>query len=120
MDAASTEAGVLQFGRDILHDEARALDALDNGDGSSVDAQQVLSSGIRDVTEALTADFALKDVLQMVLETMYRGMGFTRTMIFMRDTRANTMRARFGFGPDIERVIPKCCFPLAFVPGCLR
>ncbi|MBA3512368.1 KpsF/GutQ family sugar-phosphate isomerase [Sphingomonas sp.] len=28
MDAPATEPGVLQFGRDILHDEARALDAL--------------------------------------------------------------------------------------------
>ncbi len=51
-----------------------------------------------------------------MLETMYRGMGFTRTMIFMRDTRANTMRARFGFGADVERIIPKCNFPLAFAP----
>src|SRR5215210_2385059 len=28
MDAPAPEPGVLQFGRDILHDEARALDAL--------------------------------------------------------------------------------------------
>ena len=28
MDAPATEPGVLEFGRDILHDEARALDAL--------------------------------------------------------------------------------------------
>ena len=55
---------------------------------AAVDAQQVLSAGIRDVTETLTSDFALNDVLQMVLETMYRGMGFSRTMIFVRDAQA--------------------------------
>jgi len=100
---------------DPLLQDANALDALEAGDGAAT-AQQVLASGIRDVTETLTADFAIKDVLQMVLETMFRGMGFTRTMIFVRDARANTMRARFGFGADIERVIPQCVFPLPFAP----
>ena len=100
---------------DPLMQDANALDALEDGDGATT-AQQVLASGIRDVTETLTSDFAIKDVLQMVLETMYRGMGFTRTIIFIRDARANTMRARFGFGQDIERVIPLCSFPLPFAP----
>jgi HD-like signal output (HDOD) protein len=101
---------------DPLMRDVDALDALDQGDSSSTSPQQVLASGIRDVTETLTSDFALKDVLQMVLETMYRGMGFTRTMIFVRDIRANVMRARFGFGADIDRIIAKCNFPVAFEP----
>jgi transcriptional regulator with GAF, ATPase, and Fis domain len=101
---------------DPLMRDVDALDALDQGDSSSTTPQQVLASGIRDVTETLTSDFALKDVLQMVLETMYRGMGFTRTMIFVRDAKLNSMRARFGFGTDIERIIPKCSFSLAFAP----
>lgn len=101
---------------DPLLQDADALDALENTDGTALKAEQVLSAGIRDVTETLTSDFALNDVLQMVLETMYRGMGFSRTMIFVRDARLNTMRARFGFGADIERIIPQCTFPLAFAP----
>jgi GAF domain-containing protein len=52
----------------------------------------------------------------MALETMYRGMGFTRTMIFIRDPRLNAMRARFGFGAGIEKLIPQCSFALAFEP----
>jgi HD-like signal output (HDOD) protein len=99
---------------DPLLREVGALDASEPGAGTAVDAQQLLSAGIRDVTEALTADVALNDVLQMVLETMYRAMGFSRTMIFVRDARLNTMRARFGFGADIERIIPKCSFTLPF------
>jgi len=101
---------------DPLMQGVNALDALENHDGSAVNAQQVLSAGIRDVTETLTSDFALNDVLQMVLETMYRGMGFSRTMIFIRDGRLNAMRARFGFGAEIERIMPECSFPLAFAP----
>lgn len=101
---------------DPLMQDVDALDALEKSEATAANPQQVLSAGIRDVTETLTSDFALNDVLQMVLETMYRGMGFTRTMIFVRDARQNVMRARFGFGNDIERIIPKCCFPLAFAP----
>ncbi len=52
----------------------------------------------------------------MALETMYRGMGFSRTMIFIRDPRAGSMRARFGFGAGVEKLIPQCSFPLAFEP----
>jgi HD-like signal output (HDOD) protein len=100
---------------DALMQEVVAPDALE-ASAAGVDSKQVLSAGIRDVTETLTADFTLNDVMHMVLETMYRGMGFTRTMIFVRDARANTMRARSGFGPDIERIIPKCTFPLPFAP----
>jgi HD-like signal output (HDOD) protein len=96
------------------------VDAIDEQLGTQTTApensQQALSAGIRDVTEALASDCSLNDLLHMVLETMYRGMNFTRTMIFIRDARANTMRARFGFGADIDRVIPQCNFPLAFAP----
>jgi HD-like signal output (HDOD) protein len=101
---------------DPLMQNVDALDALEDQEGDATSAQQVLSAGIRDVTETLTQDFALNDVLQMVLETMYRGMGFSRTMIFIRDAKLNTMRARFGFGAEIERIIPQCVFPLAFAP----
>ncbi len=101
---------------DPLMRDVAALDALENAPGATTDSQQVISAGIRDVTEALTSDFALNDILRMVLETMQRGFGFSRTMIFIRDSRLNTMRARFGFGAEIERFIPLCDFPLAFAP----
>jgi len=101
---------------DPLMTGVHALNELENSTAGTVDPQQVLSAGIRDVTETLTGDFTLNDVLQMVLETMYRGMGFTRTLIFIRDSKLNSMRARFGFGADIERILPKCNFPLAFEP----
>ena len=117
-DASSASETSIDAGAsdDQLMQDADALDALDDKNATPENAQQMLSAGIRDVTEALTSDFALNDVLQMVLETMYRSMGFSRTMIFIRDVRLNAMRARFGFGADIERIIPQCSFPLAFAP----
>lgn len=113
-------AGVAHVGDtasgDTLMQDVSATDVLKAGDSSAPNAQQVLSAGIRELTETLTSEFALEDVLQMALETMYRGMGFTRTMIFIRDPKINAMRARFGFGAEIERIIPQCSFPLAFAP----
>jgi len=101
---------------DPLMQEVGELDAQEEQAAAQPNTQQMLSAGIRDVTEALTSEFALNDVLQMVLETMYRGMGFSRTMIFVRDPKLNAMRARFGFGADIDKIIPQCSFPLAFAP----
>ncbi len=115
-DSPDTQQTSSTGSADPLMEDAAALDALENGTGATVNAQQVISAGIRDVTEALTSDFALNDVLRMVLETMHRGFGFCRTMIFIRDSKLNSMRARFGFGADVERFIPRCDFPLAFAP----
>jgi hypothetical protein len=100
---------------DPLLQHVIAADSVEK-QGTTANVRHVIPDGIRDVTEALTVDFALNDILRMVLETMHRGFGFSRTMIFMRDTRLNTMRARFGFGLDIEQSIPLCAFPLPSAP----
>ena len=115
-DSPGTEQAVTGAPGDPVLEDAAALDALENEGGAASNAQQIISAGIRDVTEALAADFTLNDVLHMALETMHRGFGFCRTMIFIRDARLNTMRARFGFGAEIERLIPLCDFSLAFAP----
>jgi HD-like signal output (HDOD) protein len=96
--------------------QVSTVDAIESKGAASPNAQQVLSAGIRDITETLTSDFSLNDVLHMALETIYRGMGFSRTIIFIRDPRVSAMRARFGFGTGIEKLIPQCSFPLAFEP----
>jgi HD-like signal output (HDOD) protein len=96
--------------------QVNTVEEIESKRASTANVQQVLSAGIRDITETLTGDFSLNDVLHMALETMYRGMGFSRTMIFIRDPRTASMRARFGFGTGIEKLIPQCSFPLAFEP----
>ena len=118
-DSSESEIGLetdVSTGTYVLLQNVNAMDAMYNNSEPVHDPEHILSAGIRDVTETLVSDFALNDVLQMVLETMYRGMGFSRALIFIRDAKLNTMRARFGFGDHIERIIPKCVFPLAFAP----
>jgi len=67
----------------------------------------ILSAGIQDITNSLVGDFQLNDVLRMILETMYRGIGFTRVLLCVRDPATNALKARFGFGPEIDRILKR-------------
>jgi len=80
------------------------------------DPESILSAGIQDVTNTLVEDYKLNDLLQMVLETIYRSLGFKHTLIFIRDNKQNVMLARSGFGEHIDAILPRLKFPLAFVP----
>ena len=81
-----------------------------------LDPDAILSAGIQDVTNSMVGDFKLNDILQMVLETIYRGMGFNRALIMIRNNKLGAMIARFGFGAGINEVIPHFRFPLQFMP----
>jgi serine/threonine protein kinase len=65
----------------------------------------LLSAGIQDITNSLVGEYQLNDILRMILETMYRGIGFTRVLLCVRDPAANCLKGRFGLGPDIQRII---------------
>jgi len=78
------------------------------------DPEAILSDGIQDVTNTLVGEYKLNDVLQMVLETIYRSLGFDHVLIFSRDTKQAMMVARFGFGENISEILPRFRFPLAF------
>jgi len=81
---------------------------------TKIDADAILSNGIQDVTNTLVSEYKLNDLLQMVLETIYRGLGFKHVMIFSRDVKQGMMVARFGFGQGVSDILPKFRFPLAF------
>ena len=61
-----------------------------------------LAAGIQDITNAMVEDFKLSDVLRMILETMYRAMGFDRIIFCMRDAKTDTITGRFGLGHGVE------------------
>jgi serine/threonine protein kinase len=83
---------------------------------ASRDTEAILSAGIQDVTNTLVEEYNLNDILQMVLETIYRSLEFQHTLIFIRDNKQNLMVAKFGFGDHVEAILPKLKFPLAYVP----
>lgn len=76
------------------------------------DAQAILSAGIQDITNSLVGDFKLNDLINMILETMYRGMGFQRVLFCARDARQPRLQARFGYGADLPRMQQQFVLPL--------
>ena len=101
-----------EFGEITCLDQAVKEEGID---ARPSNPEAILGSGIQDVTASLVGDFKLNDVLQMILETIYRGIGFNRTLILTRDNKQNAMVAKFGFGAGVEALIPRFHFPLAFV-----
>ena len=79
-----------------------------------LDAEVLLRDGLQEVTNTMLGEFKLNDVLQIVLETIYRAIGFRHVMISSRDAKKNMMMARFGFGANIADIIPGFHFSLNF------
>jgi len=75
------------------------------GEAALGDRQAVLAAGVQDITNTLVSDYELNDVLQIILETMYRGIGFSRVLLCVSDPRQTVLRARFGFGTDADAVV---------------
>lgn len=66
------------------------------------DPHRVLTAGIQDITATLVGDFKLNDLLYMVIETMFSGMGFTRVMLAIRNEKTQRIEGRLGLGEGIE------------------
>lgn len=88
--------------------------AMESGDPQAQNKarQEILMQGVAEITNCMLDDFDLNELLTMVLETIYRGMGFTRVLFCIRDARTRTINARFGLGKSIDSVIPQFRFSL--------
>jgi hypothetical protein len=95
---------------------AGEADIETSGDRVADDAQSVLTAGIQDISNSLIEDFALNDILRIILETMYRAMGFRRVLLCLKDVKSGMMVGRFGFGPDTTDLVKIIRFPLAYEP----
>ncbi len=66
----------------------------------------ILVNGIAEITNSLLDDFNLNEILTMVLETIYRGMGFNRVLFAVYNAKNKQVIARFGLGKTIDEIIP--------------
>ena len=98
----------------VLRDPASATMASDAS--APVDAQAELASGIQDLSNALVEGMPMNEVLRIVLETMYRAIGFRRVLLCVRDIKANAMTGRFGFGDDVAAITKRFGFSMQFKP----
>jgi serine/threonine protein kinase len=73
---------------------------------------EMLAAGIQDITNAMVEDFKLSDILRMILETMFRAMGFRQIIFCMRDAKLDALTGRFGLGSGVEGVAKVFRIPL--------
>jgi eukaryotic-like serine/threonine-protein kinase len=80
-------------------------------------ASETLAAGIQDITNAMVESFKLNELLRMILETIYRSLGFRRVIFCLRDPKTETLTGRFGLGEGVEAVVPFFRVPLRATPG---
>ena len=101
---------------------------LESQAGGAVSVEQVnevLAAGIQDVTNAMVENFQLNDVLRMILETMFRALGFRRMVFCLREARTDVLTGRFGLGEGSDAAVRAMRIPLKtpgdlFAAVCLR
>jgi serine/threonine protein kinase len=95
-----------------LPSDLPSVGSEDGPESTSEHAQSILAAGIQDISNSLIDDFTLNDILRIILETIYRAMGFQRVLLALRDPRTSQMTGRFGLGPDVDVLSKKFHFPL--------
>ena len=79
---------------------------------TTVERKQHLQDGIQNITNVMLDDFTLDDILGLILETVYTGIGFDRVVIFFKDPHAEQMLARYGLGANANKIVRETCFPI--------
>lgn len=116
--AAKPEANSLaQFQLDKAVAAAAPAENANGADGSaaaapsaaasSTFAAEQLAAGIQDISNTLVENFSLNEVLRMVLETMYRSLGFQRVVFCMRDARTGVLTGRVALGQGSDGIAPR-------------
>lgn len=73
----------------------------------------VLTAGIQDVTDTLAQEsFRLNEVLRMILETMYRALGFRCVVFALKDPKTGVITGRFGLGDAAPALASQFNVPL--------
>jgi serine/threonine protein kinase len=81
------------------------------------DSEKALTDGIQDITNTLTSDdFNINQIMQMIMETIYRALPGTRVLLGLRDKPSNSIKGKFGYGEDMETLTHYFQIPLAYQP----
>jgi serine/threonine protein kinase len=75
-------------------------------------AAELLAAGIADITNSMVESFKLNEVLRMILETMFRALGFRRIVFCLREPKTETLTGRFGLGDSAAEVAALFKVPL--------
>jgi len=79
---------------------------------TNANRQLTLVKGIADISQAMLSDFELSDIINMIIETTYRGMNFDNVVFCLRNNPKKLVQARFGLGVDIQNILSKFSFKI--------
>ncbi|MDF3035326.1 MAG: hypothetical protein K0S28_600 [Paucimonas sp.] len=80
--------------------------------GKPVNARDLLLAGMQDVTEMMASGRCkANDLIMLVLETLYRSLGFRFATICLKDIKSGEYRARIALGENNAARQAQFCFP---------
>ncbi len=84
------------------------------GSATPEDAESLLMDGLQEVTGMLLGEHSVSQIFNVVLETMYRAVGFQRVVLALLDRKSGRMAGRLSFGEVDESFLQGFNFPIAY------
>ena len=83
---------------------------------ASKSSEKALTDGIQDITNTLTGEYNINQIMQMILETIYRALSGSRVMLGLRNKSSNSIEGKYGYGEDMDCLIRHFVIPLSYQP----
>jgi serine/threonine protein kinase len=83
-------------------------------DHTPPDAETLLMDGLQEVTNMLVTGQSVSEAFNIVLETMYRAVGFRRVVLALKDNRTGDICARLSFGDADDIFMRGFRFPAVY------
>ena len=116
IDAArSSAAADPLFSRPQQAASAEASVAAPVSFGKPFDAAHLLARGVADMRGA-AASASTSQLLTMALETVFKGLGFTRTIAFLRNPDEARYEARLSLGEGVQELASRLVFDDGYQP----
>ncbi|MEN8166825.1 MAG: HDOD domain-containing protein [Pseudomonadota bacterium] len=78
------------------------------------DTEALLMDGLQEVTGMLVGEHNVSEIFNVVLETMYRSIGFQRVILALLNRKTGEMAGRLGFGVDANEFAKNFRFPVKY------
>jgi serine/threonine protein kinase len=88
----------------ILDDGTQAIDdkSTEISARNTEETEALLLDGLQEVTGMLVGDHSVSEIFNVVLETMYRAVGFKRVVLALLNPKQGEMAGRLGFGESVD------------------
>lgn len=84
--------------------------------GKPANAAQILAHGVADMGDAAKNGSSTGQLLTMALETIYKGLGLSRAVVFLHHYESKRYIARMCFGDGVQEIMAHLAFDDAYQP----